>query len=192
MSTHNLTGDIKKRSSWSILMGVITAALGVFLIIYPLATATIATVLLGWVLIFVAIAQFVFALHSQTVGNFFLKVLLGVIYGICGIALAFFPIAGVAVLTGLLGTLLVVYAGIAAVTAFQLRPATGWGWFLFDGAISLLIGVLILARWPSSSFWAIGTLVGVAVLIGGISRIMIAGRMRSGISEIDRSIRRAA
>jgi uncharacterized membrane protein HdeD (DUF308 family) len=192
MSTQNLTGDIKKRSSWSILMGVITAALGIFLIAYPLATATIATVLLGWVLIFVAIAQFVFALHSQTVGNFFLKILLGVIYGICGIALAFFPIAGVAVLTGLLGTLLVVYAGIAAVTAFQLRPATGWGWFLFDGAISLLIGVLILARWPSSSFWAIGTLVGVAVLIGGISRIMIAGRIRSGISEIDRSIRRAA
>ena len=173
-------------------MGVITAALGIFLIAYPLATATIATVLLGWVLIFVAIAQFVFALHSQTVGNFFLKILLGVIYGICGIALAFFPIAGVAVLTGLLGTLLVVYAGIAAVTAFQLRPATGWGWFLFDGAISLLIGVLILARWPSSSFWAIGTLVGVAVLIGGISRIMIAGRIRSGISEIYRSIRRAA
>jgi uncharacterized membrane protein HdeD (DUF308 family) len=30
-----LTADIKKRSSWSIFMGVITAALGVFLIAYP-------------------------------------------------------------------------------------------------------------------------------------------------------------
>jgi hypothetical protein len=38
----------------------------------------------------------------------------------------------------------------------------------------LLMAMLILTKWPSSSFWAIGTLVGVAVLMGGISRIMIA------------------
>jgi len=80
-------------------MGILTALLGVFLITYPMATATIATVLLGWILIFVAIAQFVFALHSQTIGRFFLKVLFGVVYGIAGIALAFFPFSGVAALT---------------------------------------------------------------------------------------------
>ena len=173
-------------------MGVLAAALGVFLIAYPLATATITTVLLGWVLIFVGIAQFVFALHSQTVGNFFLKVLLGVLSGITGVALAFFPIGGVAALTGLLGTLLVVQAGLATVTAFQVRPLEGWGWFLFDAAASLFMGMLILVRWPSSSVWAIGTLVGVSVLMGGISRIMIASKIRSGASTVDRVVQRAA
>src|SRR5215469_2828027 len=124
MSEQNLT-DVKKRCTWSILMGILTAALGVFLIAYPLATATIATVLLGWVLIFVGIAQFVFALHSQTVGNFFLKVLLGVLYGIIGIVLAFFPLSGVAALTVFIGTLLLVYGVVAIVAAFQLRPVQG-------------------------------------------------------------------
>ena len=157
-------------------MGVLTAILGVFLIIYPMATATITTLLLGWVLIFVAIAQIVFALHSQTVGKFFLKVLLAVIYGIAGVALAFFPTAGVAALTVLLGSLLCVFGVVAIVGAFQMRAVDGWGWFLFDGIVTLLLGILILARWPSSSLWAIGTLVGVAVLMGGISRIMIAGK----------------
>jgi uncharacterized membrane protein HdeD (DUF308 family) len=76
-------------------MGFVTVALGVFLIAYPLATATITTFLLGWALIFVSIAQFVFALHSQSIGRFFLKLLSGVVYGICGIALAFFPLQGV-------------------------------------------------------------------------------------------------
>ncbi|HUD66372.1 MAG TPA: DUF308 domain-containing protein [Candidatus Sulfotelmatobacter sp.] len=66
MPAQDLAGELKKRSAWSIFMGVLTAALGVFLIAYPLATATITTVLLGWVLIFVGIALFVFALHSQT------------------------------------------------------------------------------------------------------------------------------
>jgi uncharacterized membrane protein HdeD (DUF308 family) len=192
MATQSLPDEIKKRSGWSIFMGVLTALLGVFLIAYPLATATITTLLLGWVLIFVGIAQFVFALHSQTVGKFFLKVFLGVLYGIAGVALAFFPTAGVAALTVILGSLLLVYGITATIAAFQVRPVDGWGWFLFDGLASLLVGMLILVKWPSSSLWAIGTLVGVAVLMGGISRIMIAAKIRKGVGIVEGDIRRAA
>lgn len=191
MSTQSLTEEVKKRSAWSIFMGIVTAALGCFLIVYPLATAAITTVLLGWALIFVGLAQFVFALYSQTIGNFFLKVLLSVVYGICGIALAFFPIAGVAALTGVLGTLLLIQAGLLTATAFQLRPVDGWGWFLFDAATNLLLGILILARWPNSSVWAIGTLVGVSVVMSGISRIMIATKIRSGAVNVERFVRAA-
>ena len=192
MSAQSLTEEVKKRSGWSIFMGVLTAALGAFLIIYPLATATITTVLLGWVLIFVGIAQFVFALYSQKVGNFFLQVLLGVLSVITGVALAFFPIEGVEVLTGLLGTLLLVQAGLATVTAFQVRPVEGWGLFLFDAAVSFFMGILILVRWPFSSVWAIGTLVGVAVLMGGISKIMIGSKIRKGAGTVERALQRAA
>jgi uncharacterized membrane protein HdeD (DUF308 family) len=191
MATQSITGEVKNRSGWSIFMGVLTAALGVFLVVYPLATATITTLLLGWVMIFVGIAQFVFALHSHTVGNFFLKVLLGALYGITGVALAFFPFEGVEALTALLGTLLLVQAGLLTVSAFQVKPLEGWGWFLADAIASLLMGILIIAKWPSSTFWAIGTLVGVAVLMGGISRIVIASKIRSGANTVDRAVRAA-
>jgi uncharacterized membrane protein HdeD (DUF308 family) len=70
MTSPNLIQAVKNRSGWSTFMGVLSAMLGLFLIAYLLATATITTVLLGWTLIFVGIAQFVFALHSQTPGNF--------------------------------------------------------------------------------------------------------------------------
>ena len=169
-------------------MGAITAVLGLFLMVYPFATATVTTALLGWILIFVGIAQFVFALHSQTVGNFFLKILSGILSGIAGMALAFFPMEGVIALTGLLGTLLLVQAGVLTVTAFQLKPLDGWGWFLADAIASLLLGILIFAKWPSSSLWAIGILVGVSVLIGGISRVMIAAKIRSGAGQIERFV----
>ena len=191
MATQSITGEVKNRSGWSIFMGVLTAALGAFLIVYPLATATVTTLLLGWVMIFVGIAQFVFALHSQTVGNFFLKILLGALYGITGVALAFFPFEGVEALTALLGTLLLVQAGLLTVSAFQVKPLDGWGWFLADAIASLLMGILIIAKWPSSTFWAIGTLVGVAVLMGGISRIVIASKIRSGANTVDRAVRAA-
>jgi uncharacterized membrane protein HdeD (DUF308 family) len=157
-----------------------------------MATATLTIVLLGWALIFAGIAEFVFALHSQTVGNFFLRVFLSLLYAGCGLWLAFFPIDGVTALTGLLGTLLLVGAGLATVTAFQIRPLDGWGWFLFDAVVSFLMGTLILVRWPSSSLWAIGTLVGAAVLMGGISRIMIASKIRSSAGTVDRAIQQVA
>ena len=192
MSAPTLIQKIKKRSGWSIFMGVISALLGLFLIAYPMATATITTLLLGWTMILVGIAQFVFALHSQTPGNFFLRLLSGVLYGIAGVALAVFPLEGVVTLTVLLGTLLLVQAVLAAVTAFQIRPAEGWGWFLFDAVASLALGTLIIVKWPSSSFWAIGTLVGVAVLMGGIARIAVASKIRSGASGVDRAIQGTA
>jgi uncharacterized membrane protein HdeD (DUF308 family) len=188
MSSQSLTNDVKKRSAWSIAMGVLTAVLGVFLILYPFATAMITTVLLGWILVLVGVAQFVFALHTQTIGNFFLKILLGILYVVAGLALAFLPIEGVIVLTGVLGTLLLVQAGLLTVTAFQMKPLDGWGWYLADAIASLLLGVLIFVKWPNSSLWAIGTLVGVAVLIGGISRIMIAAKIRSGAGQVERYI----
>lgn len=191
MSAQSLFEEAKKRSAWSISMGVLSAALGVFIIIYPLVTAKITIVLLGWVLILVGVAQFVFALHSQKVGNFFLKVLWGVLFGIVGFFLAFAPEAGVEALTALLGAMLLVQAGLATVMAFQVKPIEGWGWFLFDAAASFLIGMLILVQWPSSSVWAIGTLVGASVLLGGISRIMIAAKIRSGASNVERALHAA-
>jgi uncharacterized membrane protein HdeD (DUF308 family) len=191
MSMQTLIQEIKKRSGWSIFMGVLSAILGVFLIAYPLATGTITTVLVGWTLIFVGIAQFVFALHSQTPGNFFLKLLSGALFSITGAALAFAPFSGLEALTGLLGTLLLVQGGMATVTAFQVRPVEGWGWFLFDAAASFALGALIIVRWPSSSAWAIGTLVGVAVLMGGISRVVVASKIRSGASTVDRAVQQA-
>jgi uncharacterized membrane protein HdeD (DUF308 family) len=66
-----------------------------------------------------------------------------------------------------------------------MKPLDGGGWYLADAIASLLLGILIFAKWPSSSLWAIGTLVGVAVLIGGISRIMIAAKVRSGTGELE-------
>jgi len=179
MSAQNFIEETKRHAAWSILMGVLTSALGVFLIAYPLVTAKMTTVLLGWVLIFVGIGELVFALHSRKPGGFFARLLAAALFAVTGCALAFAPGAGVQALTGLLGTLLLVQAGLVTVTAFQLRPLAGWVWFLLEAAISFALGVLILMKWPSSSVWAIGTLVGTAVLVGGVVRIVIAAKIQS-------------
>ena len=178
MTADTLFADAAKRARWSLFMGVLTAAIGVVMIIHPIATAAVSTVFLGWALIMAAAAQFVFAFTSHTAGNFFLKLLLGVLYGAAGIALAFFPLAGVVTLTAALGVMLVVDAILETVIAFALPAVVGRGWFLLSALASLVLGLMILFHWPASSAWAIGTLVGAAVVVNGITRITIASRVR--------------
>jgi uncharacterized membrane protein HdeD (DUF308 family) len=183
MTTDTLSKEIARRARWSVFMGVLTAAIGVVMIIHPLATAAVSTLLLGWALIIAAAAQFVFALTSQSAGAFFLKLLLGVVYGIAGIALAFVPLAGVVTLTALLGAMLLFEAVLETVIAFALPAVMGRGWFLLSALASLVLGALILFHWPGSSAWAIGTLVGAAVLVNGITRIAISSSLRRAMHE---------
>jgi uncharacterized membrane protein HdeD (DUF308 family) len=194
MSTYNvgrdLTSDVKSRAGWGIFLGIVTAALGVLLIAYPLAAATVTTILIGCILIIAGVIDVVLALRSHTGGTFFLRLLLGIIYGVAGALLLASPMWGVAVLTLVLGWMLIFEAIFAVVLAFQMRPVQGWGWFLFDAAITAILGVLILAHWPSSSLWAIGTLVGAAVLVRGITRIALSIRMRSVAGRIDQDLPR--
>lgn len=192
VSTQEVTDEIQKRAGWSIFMGVLTAAIGVFLVVYPLATATLTTVFLGWAMLFVGGAQFIYALNSTSVGSFFLKVALSLLYGIVGIALVAFPIQGVAALTAIIGVFLLVQALLQGILAFQLRPMQGWGWVLFDSLASLALGILILAVWPSSSLWTIGTIVGVSVFLGGVGRIVVASKIRSGAAHVGRLARGTA
>ena len=189
MATESLAGEVKRHSTWTIVMGVVIVLLGMLLVAHPFAAALTMTVVLGWVLALVGIAQFVFALHSGSAGKFFLKALSALLFVIAGLSLAYFPTTGLATLTAMLGVFLLIEAGVLIVTAFHMRPLKGWGWFLFDGLASLALGIMILAHWPSSSVWAIGTLIGFAVLMSGFTRIMIASRIRSGAAAAEQYIR---
>src|SRR5215467_5433836 len=191
----DLTHDIKGRAGWGIFLGILTALLGVLFIAYPLFGATATTVFVGSILIIAGVFDIIQALRVHTVGAFFARLLLGVVYVFGGVVLLLHPLWGVAVLTVVLGVMLLFEAGATAVLAFQVKPVSGWGWLLVDAAITALLGFLILAHWPASSIWAIGTLVGVALLIRGITRIALSTRLRrvtGKLEEIQARYRRAA
>ena len=57
-------------------------------------------------------------------------------------------------------------------------------WVLVDGIITLLLGLMIYLQWPSSSAWAIGTLVGVSMIISGVTRVMLSLAVRKGAAAV--------
>jgi uncharacterized membrane protein HdeD (DUF308 family) len=187
MTTHTFPQEVSRRAGWSIFTGILTALVGALMIVYPLSAGALSTVFFGAALIVAAVAQLIFAFSSDTAGSFFGRLLLGVLYGIAGVALLAFPGIGLVTLTGMLGGMLIAEAVVETVIGFGLPSGGGRGSFLISALFSLTLGVMIFAQWPASSIWAIGTLVGAAVLVNGITRVVISATLRHGAKAIGRA-----
>jgi uncharacterized membrane protein HdeD (DUF308 family) len=158
--------------------GLVMAVCGFLAIALPLASSVGIVILLAWLILFAAVAHLIFAFQSHSVGAFLWKILLAILYGLTGFCLLVNPVLGVASLTLVLAAFLLVEGVLEIVLYFKIRKLTHAGWVLFDGIITLLLGLLIWAQWPSSSVWVIGTLLGISLICSGISRFMLALAIR--------------
>ena len=163
---------------------MLIVVLRVLSLAYPFVTGVATVLTLGVILLTVAIVELVLALRFKSASDFFLKLFSAIIYGITGALLVAYPVGGVAGLTLFLGSMLLVQGVILAVLGFKTQKGIR-GWFLFDAAITVLLSLLILAHWPSSSVWAIGTLVGVAVIMRGATRIATSLAVRRTVGVIE-------
>ena len=56
---------------------------------------------------------------------------------------------------------------IESIAALTARDVKGWGWILFSGVVSVLLGLMLWSQFPLSGVWAIGLLVGIRLLTAG-------------------------
>jgi uncharacterized membrane protein HdeD (DUF308 family) len=129
------------------------------------------------------------AFQRREAGSMIWRALVGLAYIFFGVYLIAHPAMGVASLTLVLASLFLVEGIFDIALFFQVRSIRGSSWILFDGIITLLLGMLIYAHWPSSSVWAIGTLVGVSMIISGVTRLMMSLAVRNVTNQ---TFRRAA
>jgi uncharacterized membrane protein HdeD (DUF308 family) len=172
----------KKAGGWLIAMAVVFIVLGIFAIVEPGVAGLAVAILVGWLLIFGGVTHFITSFSGGGVGRVIWQVLLGIIYVIGGIYFLSHPLLGLGTLTLFLAVIILAEAALEFVAYFRWRSESGSGWLLVNGLITLLLGGLIWVHWPSSSVWAIGTLVGVNLLMTGFSRLMlgIAARRLAG------------
>ncbi len=144
---------------WFMALGIVLIILGTIAIISPAVMTVAAGLFFGWLLLIGGVVQIVHAFFTKTCGGFFMVSNL---------------LAGVLTLTLLLIAVFVANGILEIIMAFQLRPASGWVWVLTGGIVSILVGLMIWAKLPSSAIWAIGLLVGIRMIFGGWSFVALA------------------
>jgi uncharacterized membrane protein HdeD (DUF308 family) len=108
--------------------------------------------------------------------GFWWSLLSAIIAIIAGILLLLWPITGMVSVTLVLIAFFVI-EGIATIMyAIEHRnQITGrWGWMLTSGIIDLILAGIILAGLPGTAEWALGLLVGINMLFGGVAMIGMA------------------
>jgi uncharacterized membrane protein HdeD (DUF308 family) len=171
-------GSVRKASGWSMLWGILMLICGILAITMPFASSMGIVIVLAWLILFAGVCHLIFAFQSHNIGGFLWKVFLAIIYGFAGIYMLMHPLLGVVSLTFLLAIFLVIEGVVEIVLYFNIRGAANAGWVLFDGIVTFILGFLIWRRWPSSSVWVIGTLVGISLIFSGISRFMLSSAAR--------------
>ena len=104
--------------------------------------------------------------------------ILGVLSAFCGIGLLGEPWIGMKFIALLLAIFFAVEGIWKIVASFNYRPATGWLALLASGILTLILGLLIWRQWPLSGLWAVGVLVGINLLMTGISMVTLAATAR--------------
>lgn len=179
MATERPVMEMAKRfSGWNILAAVLFILLGLFAIIEP-ATAVVGIAwLLGWLLILGGIAHFIATLRGGSTTRVVLQILSAIAFVLGGLYILTHPLLAIGTLTALLAVVIFAVGVFDIITYFRLQREHPSGWMLLNGIVAVLLGALIWVQWPSSSAWAIGTLVGVNLVMTGITRLMfgLAGR----------------
>jgi uncharacterized membrane protein HdeD (DUF308 family) len=176
-------GTAKRFTGWYIVAAVLFIIVGLFAIIEPAVAGLGVAILVGWLLVFGGIAHFVMAFQGGSAKRVTYQILLGIVFLLGGVYLLMHPVLALSTLTLLLAAVILVAGIMEIVGYFQIERASGW--LLFNGIAAVLVGVLIWFHWPSSSVWAIGTLVGIYLLVTGVTRLMlgITGRRVIGRAE---------
>ncbi len=170
----------KRNWGWFLGLGLFLVLLGIVAIVCAVFTTFFTIFLMSIVLMAAGVAKIIYAFWARNWSGFFLSLLVGILYGLLGLLFFLKPVQGAAALTLLIGFLFVAAGffkiGSSAITRFE-----HWGWVLFSGVVSLVLGFMVLSEWPLVSLWIIGLFIGIDLLFYGWTWIILSFSARASL-----------
>ncbi|MEC3861397.1 DUF308 domain-containing protein [Mesobacterium sp. TK19101] len=183
MDDPNIPSDLKRAIQDNIrqfrTLGIALIVLGVAAILFPLFASIAIKVLLGWFFLLTGGAVLWHAFQARDWSSALLSGLVGVVHLAIGVYLAFFPLTGLIGLTMLMAIVFLFQGALEAGMAWQHRPGhgnagPGWAWMGLSAAVTIVLGLMLLAGLPGTALWALGLFLGINFLTSGISFVVLA------------------
>lgn len=172
------TPSLATTSWWgALLLGIVFVGAGLFILGDVVLATVISAIVIGLMMLIAGASEVVHAFSAPHWRGFALRLLIGALYGICGAALVADPLAASVVLTFVFALALIVSGVMRIFQSFQYWRWSGSLLFL-SGVIGIVAGIVILAKWPVSGLWVLGTLVGIDLLLHGAWWIALGWQLR--------------
>lgn len=163
------------------VLGLLLFILGIIAVYEAAASSVVSVLLYGSLLVVGGVVEFIQAFRVRKVGGPFLLYFLGgILTAVVGLLVLSNPGAGLAALTLLIAGYFFVSGLFHAITSVMDRYP-GWGGDLFYGLCAVLAGIIIMAQFPVSAFWVVGTFVGAVIIARGAALMAASLMVRRGL-----------
>jgi len=153
------------------MLGAVLIILGILAMLAPGVTGLSIAMVLGVLVLIGGIARIIWAFQAHNLGKGIGRFAIGGLTLLCGIMLIGHPFFAVGVLTILLALYFIVDGIFEIFAGVRIGTASGGGWLLFGGIISILLGFIIWTQFPLSGAWALGILLGIKLFMTGLIMI---------------------
>jgi len=184
-SAAELAATFKKSISdhWRLFLaeGVVLILLGLAAIIIPPLAGLATTIIIGWLFLIGGSVGLVATFGAHQAPGFGWSLFSAIVALIAGFVLLWNPWQGLATLTYVLVAFFIIDGILIIVLALEhRRELTGrWEWMMIGGVMDLVLAAIIISGLPGTLAWALGLLVGIDLVWGGMSLIGMALSARS-------------
>ena len=156
-------------------VGIFLVVAGILSLLAPYAAGEALATMVGLLLAFGGISLLVLAFRAGSFGHGMVVFLVGALTAVAGVYMMAEPASALVTMGVFLAMYFAVTGIVEVIYALRLKPEQGWGWLMFGGVVSLLLGIMMWRQMPFSGAWAIGVLVGIRLLMSGFELLAIGG-----------------
>jgi uncharacterized membrane protein HdeD (DUF308 family) len=165
--------EVREHSTWFLVLGIALIVVGMIAICSAVAMTIVSVMFLGWLLIIGGLFEVIHGFKHRPWSGFFINLLGGVLYAVAGAVMVANPALAAVTLTLLIAMMLIVAGVFRLFIAFS-TPLHHRGWLIINGAISIVLGLMIWDAWPVSGLWVIGMFIGIDMIFDGWTEIVLA------------------
>jgi uncharacterized membrane protein HdeD (DUF308 family) len=171
-----LTQSVREHWVMFLIEGIVLVILGILAVVIPPIATIAVTLVVGWLFLISGIVGLVTTYMARHAPGFWWSLISAVLAVIAGLVLLLWPISGAVTLTLLLIAFFTIEGIVSIMYALEHKKELSgrWGWMLVSGIIDLILAAIILSGLPGTAAWAIGLLVGINLLFGGVAMIGMA------------------
>jgi uncharacterized membrane protein HdeD (DUF308 family) len=170
------------RAHWKFFLieGIVLLILGAIAVVVPPVATVAVELFVGWLILLSGVLGLVMTFQTRSSPGFGWSLLSAVLGIAVGGVLVIWPLPGVISLTVML-TFFLTLEGVASIMyalAHRRESSSRWELMLVSGIVDLILAALILAGLPGTAAWAIGLIVGINLLFGGVALVAMALQAR--------------
>ncbi len=162
-------------------MGLVLLVGGVASLLNPFVTSLAVTAVAATAFLIAGAVQLWLAIRGQdgSSGGRLAAGAMGALMVVLALSLWLQPLAGLLTLTLMTAIFFLAIGALRVWMAMRMRHRSRWPWVALSGAMSILLGLVIVAALPNAALTTLGLLLGIELVVSGAAAIVLGVAART-------------